>query len=262
MDFEKKIHCKKTEEFGGEEPDKEPSDLVVNVFRHGQARYEQKKTKIGDAEDLTPEGKAEVRKQAEKLAQSISPEEEITIWASPFGRTLETAKIITDVLKERELNLRKIKKSEDDSPENFIRHFEVFEEVRGFDQGLFSVFVNGGVIEHGREKKQFTKEQLNPKNLSWVDYFNERAWEQLEDGIKQEIPEEKLVIMNRIEREVDSNERLKRKLQTLSRITNKEKKRRIIIVTHQGVMSELSDDAVDTSDFIELRFGEKKNNPT
>lgn len=146
----------------------------VTLFRHGTAKYEQGKVSIEEANDLTEEGRRLVVEQANRLANEIGQDEEITIWSSPMGRTLETATIIADVLRDHGFDIRLKKQvGEEDTPttaENAIRVFEALEEVRGLDIDLFSALVNGGSYTFSNGSTiSFDKNKTNPNNLSFQD---------------------------------------------------------------------------------------------
>src|SRR3989338_4413223 len=83
--------------------------LHIDIFRHGHRARKQdlEKPSIENADDLTLEGVEYVKESAEELADLIKPEEEVVIWASPFGRTLHTAKLVAEVLEQKGVQLRK-----------------------------------------------------------------------------------------------------------------------------------------------------------
>ena len=160
-------------------PESERHNVRVTLFVTERQKYEQGKVAISEANDLTDEGRSFVREQAERLASELGQDEEITIWSSPMGRTLETATIVADVLREKGFEIR-LKKSADNtevpsSAENTIRVFEALEEVRGLDIELFSALVDGKsyTLEDGTEVT-FDKSKNKPRQfvvsrllLSW-----------------------------------------------------------------------------------------------
>lgn len=108
---------------------------IIDIFRHGEAFYKQKilnGDQIEQADDLTPSGREMVKRQAEHLVTEIRPDEEITIYSSPYGRTLQTARIIADVFRKHGLKIR-AKNDEEKPYSNIIRVLKVLKEV---DKGL------------------------------------------------------------------------------------------------------------------------------
>ncbi len=247
-------------------PEREKYDIKITLFRHGEANYGQEIVGIEEADDLTEKGKWQARQQAEKLATEIEPDEEITIWSSPVGRTLETAKIVAEVLVEAGFQVRfKKEQSGEDEEEtatvanenkslidinNAIRPFKTFEEVRGLNIELFSTLVNGGTYEFESGEITFDKSKTNPNNLSFQDYYYDGGWkEYLEKG--KNIPESLVTALNKLEEESDVHHRVDRKVERASKIKS-DKKQRLIIVTHHVVMKDYTDDVVQPADFINL----------
>lgn len=236
-------------------PESERHNMRITLFRHGTAKYEQGKVDILEAKDLTDEGRNLVREQAERLANEIGQDEEITIWSSPMGRTLETAAIIADVLREKGLEIR-LKKSADttevpSSVENTIRVFEALEEVRGLDIELFSALVDGKsyVLEDGNEVT-FDKSKTNPDNLSFQDYYYRGGYKKyLQSG--ESIPEEVQMILGSLEEEAEIHHRFDRNVERVSKVQS-DKKQRVIIVTHHVTMKDYTGNQVCPADYINL----------
>lgn len=166
---------------------------------------------------MTDEGRELVRLQAERLVGELGQDEEITIWSSPMGRTLETATIVTDVLRDKGLNIRLKKSVEDEnvspSAENIIRVFEALEEVRGLDIALFSALVDGKpyTLEGGTEVA-FDKSKTNPDNLSFQDYYYQGGYKKyLQNG--EDIPAEVQASLNSLEQESDIHHRFDRNIE-------------------------------------------------
>ena len=180
----------------------------VNAARHGEANYAQGKIlKIADADDLTEKGKQDVIKNAGILAADIKPDEKAVIWSSPFGRTLQTAKLIVETLKEKGVNIKEKKGKAEDELDKAIRVFEQFEEVRDFNLEYFRAFLNGGKIQFEGKEVTLDPKVTNPNNLTFPQYHNQRAWTNV---MSPDIPVELMNTMNKIETEKDSNERMSR----------------------------------------------------
>jgi len=227
----------------------------VTLFRHGMAKYEQGKVAVSEANDLTDEGRNLVREQAERLADELGQDEEITIWSSPMGRTLETATIVADVLREKGFEIR-MKKSTDNtevppSAEDTIRVFEALEEVRGLDIGLFSALVDGKLyaLEDGTEV-MFDKSKTNPDNLSFQDYYYRGGYKKyLQSG--ENVPAEVQASLNSLEEEADIHHRFDRNVDRVSKAQS-DKKQRVIIVTHHVTMKDYTENQVRPADYINL----------
>lgn len=236
-------------------PESEWHNVRVTLFRHGTAKYEQGKVAISEASDLTDDGRELVRSQAERLAGELGQDEEITIWSSPMGRTLETATIVVDVLRDKGFNIR-LKKSVKDgdispSAENTIRVFEVLEEVRGLDIALFSALVDGGLytLEDGT-KVAFDKIKTNPDNLSFQDYYYQGGYKKyLQSG--EDIPVEVQASLSSLEEEANIHHRFDRNVERVSK-TQSDKKQRVIIVTHNVTMKDYTENQVRPADYINL----------
>ncbi len=230
-------------------------NVRVTLFRHGTAKYEQGKVTVSEASDLTDEGRNLVREQAERLADEIGQDEEITIWSSPMGRTLETATIIADVLREKGFTIR-LKKSVENgemppSAEKAIRVFEALEEVRGLNIELFSVLVGGGsyTLEDGTEAT-FDKRKTNPDNLSFQDYYYRDGYKKYLLSDKN-IPAEVQSSLNLLEEEADVHHRFDRNIERVSKVQSR-KKQRVIIVTHHTAMKDYTRNQVQPADYVNL----------
>jgi len=236
-------------------PEVKKYNVRVTLFRHGTAKYDQDKVLIEDAKDLTDEGRKLVREQAERLASEIGQDEEITIWSSPIGRTLETATIIAGVLREKGFSIRLKKQvGEEEIPvaaENAIRVFKALEEVRGLDAGLFSALVEGGsyTFENGVEVS-FDKNKTNPKNLSFQDYYYQGGYRDYLRDVT-DVPAEVQASLNSLEEEADVHHRFDRKVKRVSKVES-DKKQRVIIVTHHVAMKDYTEDKVQPADYINL----------
>jgi broad specificity phosphatase PhoE len=232
----------------GNSPEKENS-LKIDIVRHGPSTYRQPEWKdAGTADDINmigrysdgektdeeiAQGKAEavriIRKTAEEIAAGIRPDEEVIIWSSPTGRTLETARIISEVLEEKGIRLRKKGSAE----EYGIRTFEKLGEVENFSWPLFEPLMNGGEVEFDGIKFTIDKALSNPENLGYPDYFTSDAIKKIPAESKALWPEQ---YVQEIERFESFSEVTKRMADTLRRLKKVEDKNyRVIIVTHDAL---------------------------
>ena len=209
-------------------PKQNPS-LGINVFRHGKSRYKQEEVPIEEARDLTAEGVDDVKKSAEALVKLIKPDEEVEIWSSPMGRTLQTAKIIAQVLEEKQALIRK----KGDSNKHGIKVFEQFSEVKNFSWKLFYPLVAGGEVEFSGKKFFVDKSLTNPNNLNSSQYFLQEGIKHIDLIYKQRLLEEYVREIEGFEKFVEATKRLMRPLSRLKNI--KDKPYRIIIVTHDSL---------------------------
>lgn len=238
-----------------ESREKEPYKMRVTLFRHGPARYEQGKVEISEADDLTEEGKELVRQQAEQFANEIDKDEEIVIWSSPMGRTLETATILLKTLREKGFKIR-LKDSSTGAellptPENSISIIEEIEEVRGLNVKLFSALVNGGpfTLSDG-SVVHFDKNKTNPEGYIFQEYYYHGGYKKFLESTP-DIPEEVRAILLAVEDESSVHARFDR---VVRRLTEQEsdKKTRTILVTHHVAMKDYTENEVYPADYINV----------
>lgn len=229
-----------------------PLPIQITLFRHGPAKYEQGNVSFNEAADLTDDGRERVSQQAHKLADSLEADEEITIWSSPAGRTLETASIIASTLKERGFSIR-LQSHEDQlstDEERAVRIFKTFEEVRGLNMELFSVLVDGGTyrLKDGTDFV-FEKKKTNPRDLPFGNYYYQTAWKSVRDA--SDTPAEVKELLNILESEEDVHHRVDRKINRVAEVQSQEKQR-LIIVTHHVAIKDYSPEEVEPADFVNL----------
>ena len=231
------------------EPNPNKKDLKVDIVRHGPSTYRQPEwNDVKTADDLNTvgsyvdgqktdeeiaKGKNEaieiIKKTAEKIAADIEPDEEIVIWSSPTGRTLETARIISEVLQEKGIKLR----TKGSTEEYGIKTFEKLGEVKNFSWPLFEPLMNGGEIEHNGIKFQIDKSLSNPANLGYPDYFTSDAIKNISSEVKSKWPKDYVGEIEKFESFAEVNKRM---IDTLSRLKKVgDKKYRVIIVTHDAL---------------------------
>lgn len=213
-----------------------PENLKIDIFRHGQAKYLQLETGINQADDLTPEGIREVRTNAEKLTGLIKDDEEVVIWSSPLGRTLHTAKIITEVLREKGIKLRPKKSAsgEETLPESVIKVFKTFSEVKGFSWKMYYPLVEGGEVAINNKKFLIDKKETNPENLNSQLYYLKGAFKKISPAVKEKWPLTYRKIVENFEELSSATQRIIHPLQHLKKMGH-EKPYRVIIVTHEAL---------------------------
>ncbi len=231
------------------EPNLSKKELKVNIVRHGPSSYRQPEwNDVKTADDLNTigryvdgqktgeeilKGKIEateiIEKTAEKIAAEVESDEEVAIWSSPTGRTLETARIISEVLQEKGIKLRTKKASD----EYGIKTFEKLGEVKNFSWPLFEPLMNGGEIEYGEVKFKIEKSLSNPNNLGYPDYFTSDAIKNIPDEVKAMWPKSYVDEIEKFESFAEVNKRMIDTLSHLKKVGDK--KYRVIIVTHDAL---------------------------
>lgn len=227
--------------------------LKVDIVRHGPSMYRQPEwTDIETANDINTLGRYDdgakteeevrrgkeeaieiVRETAGKIADEISPDEEVIIWSSPTGRTLETARIISRVLEERGIRLRK----KGIAQEYGIKMFEQIGEVKNFSWSLFEPLMNGGEVEINGAKFRVDKALSNPEGLGYPDYFTSDALKQIPASVKQQWPEEYVAEIESFESFREVSERMTKALRRLKAVGDKHY--RVIVVTHDALTGDI-----------------------
>ena len=94
--------------------------------------------------------------------------------------------------------------------------------------------MSGGTINFNGRDISLDKSVTNPKDLTFPEYYNNRAWKGIPNTYETK---EFIAEMDKIESEEQSNARLTRVVRLVKRYLSTDNKLRIIIVTHQGLMS-------------------------
>jgi broad specificity phosphatase PhoE len=94
--------------------------MKVSFIRHGDARYENisHDASFVTQGDLKSDSIEKLRVQAQAFADKIHSDDLVTIWSSPIPRSVETANIFTEELRQKAIAIRKRKL------------FAVFEEAK------------------------------------------------------------------------------------------------------------------------------------
>jgi broad specificity phosphatase PhoE len=227
--------------------------LKVDVVRHAPSTYRQPEWRdIETADDIntigryedgekTPEeiarGKAEaesiVRDTATKIAEDIEPDEEVVIWSSPTGRTLETARIIREVLVEKGIKSKNVGPSD----ERGVKIFEKLGEVKNFKWELFEPLMNGGEVDHNGTKFIIDKSLSNPQKLGYPDYFTSDAIKEISAEAKKQWPAGYVKEIESFESFKEVSGRMADALGKLKQLSDKNY--RVIIVTHDALTGDI-----------------------
>ncbi len=241
---------------GMSEPNEPRTEFHVDIFRHGKAKYLQDQVPIEEADDLTPEGEVTARQNAEKLADLISSDEEVAIWASPTGRTLKTAKIVAEVLRERGIRLRPTGLAGEDGEREVGTGIKVFQEladIKNFSRELFLPVVDGGEVSFAGHRFAIDKAKTNPRNLGYAQYWIDEEFKKLPAEVRNGLPEEFVAEIDKIEEFYKTTERIIKPLARLNHL--QDKAYRIIIVTH-GAMGTFIARVFADGETIDLQPGE------
>lgn len=136
-------------------------------MRHGDARYCQQKVSIEDASDLLPEGRIRISRAIDTYAELIGPGTSVRLVASPYGRTIESAKIAADLLNAR------------GCPCSPIEIEPEAEELRNYDDEVLRLLVQGGRYEQHGERVELDAARTNPAGLEYSAYFVQAAYRRL-----------------------------------------------------------------------------------
>lgn len=234
----------------------------VNVFRHGEAKYNQFEVDIKEADDLTEKGIETVKNNAKKLADIIGKDEEVVIWSSPLARTIHTAKIIEEVFRDNNISIR-------GKNEKTINTYPQLIEADNFDWNLWYPLVSGGEVEFNGHKFFIDKNETNPENLNHVEYFAKNKLATLNKNVLDKLPIDYKNKLLSMENFIGTTDRIMNVLSKINNIdlgsykfSDKSKKYRIIIVTHDGCtgfLANIYDNnkyGIDPGSFISL---DKKN---
>ncbi len=228
----------------------ENKKLEINIVRHGPSGYEQPIWRdVDTADDITTKrsdqsegskieaekGKLEaiemVKRIVKAIAEKASADEEISIWASPTGRTLETAKVISQELSKYNLKVR-------GNDRNLgIKIFDQIGEVENFSWHLFQPIVKGGDVSFDGLTFFVDKKLSNPRNLDMQNYFKEDELHKIPTSVKDQWPVEFVKKIESFETFSSINKRIIRVLSRLMKINDK--KYRVIIVTHDALISSM-----------------------
>jgi broad specificity phosphatase PhoE len=203
------------EKFTREDENNEKT-LNVNIFRHGESDYKKE-------EKLTEKGVDDVNKGAEELVKLIGPDEEVEIWSSPSGRTLQTSEIIAQVFKKNGVAMRK----------GAPKIFEQLSEVKNFSWRLFIPLVRGGEVEFAQKKFSIDNNLTNPQHMDSSEYFFRDGIRHIDPAYLQQLPLEYRQEIEGFENFAAATQRLMRPLSRVRSI--KDKSYRIVMVTHEAL---------------------------
>ncbi|MBU1032688.1 MAG: histidine phosphatase family protein [Patescibacteria group bacterium] len=201
-------------------------DLKVFVFRHGDTEYRQGDNlhSVATANDLTPVGVRTTQVSAMKLLPLLDRGKGVQIHSAPSGRTLHTAKIISDTLRDDGFFVSPI------SPEYSLR------EVEGFSWRLFIPLVHGGEVQYAGHVFSVNKQETNPNGLDHIMYFMEDKAREIPDYVKKKWPPVYVQFLDKLETYRHANKRM---IVFLRSLFEHQQGRQIIVVTHGALANSM-----------------------
>lgn len=200
------------------------NQLDIVVFRHGETLYLQgdHPRALEDACDLTIDGEIGTRLSVIKLIQLrlFDPSRAIQIYSSPTGRTLHTAKLIREWL------------------ENFAFRVVCIESRRelreggGFSWQIFTPLVMGGEVRRDGMVFKVDKQQTNPEDYDFAEYFFRDAAHCIPESAKAQWPMGFVQALERFER---YNAIARRTFDFLKSLARQSPASQIILVTHEAL---------------------------
>lgn len=147
------------------------SEIDIYLFRHGEARYQQEFVRSGEANDLTTFGMERVAEFASKLVDFVKENigEPIVIASSPTGRTLQTAEIISKVLRNAKIPQRE-RLNQSRHP---ILVISQLQDQKGYDATAIKILVEGGKVEYESHPFFVDSRVTNPSNLPLENFGEE-----------------------------------------------------------------------------------------
>ena len=210
----------------------------IVFFRHWPAKYEVLKQNVDKKSFNVAEfikifsnvfdlkSTEEVRDFVRQLCKNLNflKYKKIHIWVSPFGRTIETARIIIEELKKHWIEPQK------------LHLFEAVEEVRWFSREIHQALCNGWWVKLKGWKQVFIqKEKTNPNNLPFSEYFfNDEICKIDKHYLRQ------IWLLDYVENVEKYSQIVKRSFKVLDRLLkNVWDDKLVIIVTHQAFTDEI-----------------------
>lgn len=176
---------------------------------------------------------AQVEATACEIAETIEPDEEVVIWSSGTARTLHTARIIRDVLRERGIKLRE----RGVHKESQIQVFDQFNDIRNFNYKQFVALADGGELDIDGTTITLDKAETNPDNLGYTEYYSSGAVHNIPEAVKSAWPEKLKKAVAEMEDFESVSTRVLQGLKRVSTLTDK--KYRLIIVSHGSPADQL-----------------------
>jgi len=127
----------------------------IEIYRHGEAYYQQGITILDEASDLTTRGKETIHRNGHETFVQNDRLRRIQIFSSPYGRALETAKIIRQEFKDNNLP---------------IYPRRCLQEQINFSYSTINILCKGGVWKDENGVHLIDPTLTNPLNLNQTEY--------------------------------------------------------------------------------------------
>lgn len=206
----------------------------IEIFRHGDANYQQGQVDWQIAADLTKNGKATIDRKARNLAEEYRRiNTKVFVYTSPLARTIETALIIA-----RELNNIGIEVEHDGDAPVITR--KALQDQRNYSHSTMRLLACGGTWDEDGISFVVDPKITNPMgkkiekygvtDARKIDFAN---WVYLPEKLKKKIWA------------IETNDSVRKRGLTFLKALNKKigEKELTIIVTHDAVISQLLDSA-------------------
>jgi len=205
------------------------TELGVHLFRHGEAKYLQQFVPMREASDLTEKGIGQVQLSAKLLVEHFSNFRDypIIVASSPTGRTLETARIITDVLGSNGIDVRK----KNESTHEGILIFKKLQDQINYSHRAVKILVEGGEIEFNGIKFQVDNNLTNPHGLDIQNYGLSEI-EGIPTEVLKSFPDTFVQRVKSIEPQLDAQKRMHNFLQRIFSNDILKPKQHIVMVSH------------------------------
>ncbi len=223
-----------------ETKERTPARLKVTILRHAETKYNKEKRmhRISPEHDdeLTDEGRAHYQKIAAQLAESVSSQDEVVVYASDFARSAYSADIIVDALRKKGKKIR---------VHGFFRK-KMFKtetnlgKVRKWHWKPVTALMEGGETEYEGTKFFVDPHLTNPHDLRYPEFFTQGGIQKIPQLAMEHWPKGFIREIKEMETYVEVTRRM---IQTLHDIQRKYAggNHHVVIVTHRALMHFLGD---------------------
>lgn len=195
---------------------------VIVGARHGRFGYYESPILSGEEYEVARAG---VINSVNKAVSVLDPEKEVVIMSGPSGRTKLTAQIWKQNLLALGFTVGQV----------IID--ERLTEVKNFSWQLFQPLINGGVVSLGGKTFEVDKQETNPSNLPYPEYFMLSGQKSISFREQVRWPPEYRKKIESIESFGKVKARMAEFLEdSMSWIKYSKRKRQIVVVTHDALL--------------------------
>ncbi len=236
------------------------SDKTIFIVRHGESYYRQTQTSIDIADDLTAKGIESSRKIADWI-KSESYAKRLKVLSSPYGRALQTAKVIVDTLDQcPKVDAIETTSSIEETRvyRDLIESNERLVKSQGFRWEYVNPLIAGGTFDFDGTSMTIDSGLTNPAQYDFHTYLVQDEMKKIPDGAKRSWPKEYANYVQGIETFESVSRRM---LQAVADVLQRDETDiNYLIVTHGSLMGFLSflhsgqfKEEIKTSEVITLR---------